>query len=91
MRYVLLGKLSDKWVHKGERVTKSKAKAKELGVTLESIFYTLGPYDFVDVVSSDDPQAALAFSAWYSAQGYGSFTTMPAYTPEEFQHAIETI
>ncbi len=91
MRYVLLGKLSPDWIDKGERFTNAKAKAEELGVTIETVLYTLGSYDFVDVISTDDPKAAAAFSAWYAAQGYGAITTMPAFSTEEFGQAIENI
>jgi len=91
MRYVLLGKIAPDWIRKNERFTKSKEKLEKLGLKLESVNYTLGPYDFVDVVSTADPQAVTSFSAWYAAQGYGSITTLPAITPEEFQRAIEKI
>ncbi len=91
MRYVLLGKLNPEWIDKGERFTNAKAKAEELGVTIETVLYTQGSYDFVDVISTDDPTAAVAFSAWYAAQGYGAITTMPAFSTEEFGQAIENI
>ena len=91
MRYVLLGKLSTDWINKPERYTKSKAKLEELGIELETVHYTQGAWDFVDVISTNDPQAALAFSAWYATQGYGSITTLPAFTSEEFSAALERI
>jgi uncharacterized protein with GYD domain len=52
---------------------------------------TQGPYDFVDIVSAKDPQAVVAFSVWYGAQGYGSITTMPGFAPEESARAIEKV
>ena len=91
MKYVLLGKINPDWIKKPERFAKSKEKLEKLGITLESVNYTQGPYDFVDIVSAKDPQSAVAFSVWYSAQGYGSITTMPGFTPEEFSRAIEKI
>lgn len=90
MRYVLLGKLSADWINKGSRYTNAKAKAESLGITLESVNYTQGNYDFVDIISTEDPKAAVAFSAWYAAQGYGSITTLPAFTPKEFAQALES-
>ncbi len=89
MRYILMGKLNRESINKSERVTKSKEKLAELGANLEWIYYTQGPWDFVDLISTDDPQAALAFSAWYATQGYGSITTLPAFTSEEFSQALE--
>ena len=51
MKYVLLGNLSPQWANKqSERVGKAKAKLDKLGIKIESIHYTQGYYDFVDVV-----------------------------------------
>ncbi|MHC4548083.1 MAG: GYD domain-containing protein [Planctomycetota bacterium] len=91
MRYVLFGKMNKDWVNRKERVTTAKAKLEQLGIKLESIFYTQGAYDFVDVITTDDPKAALAFSAWYASQGYGQITSMPAYTTDEFTEALERL
>ncbi len=56
MKYVLLGTLSTEWAAKhGQRVESATAKLKELGITLEAIYYTQGQYDFVDVVDTPDP------------------------------------
>jgi hypothetical protein len=60
MRYVLLGTLEAQWASKQkERVKKAQAKLKELGMTVQSIYYTQGPYDFVDVVEAPNPEAML--------------------------------
>ena len=56
MKYVLLGTLSTDWAAKhGQRVESATAKLKELGITLEAIYYTQGQYDFVDVVDTTYP------------------------------------
>jgi uncharacterized protein with GYD domain len=91
MRFVLLGKINPEWVTKVERFSKSKEKMKELGIELESVNYTQGAYDFVDIVETDDPHSVLTFSVWYNMQGYGSMRSMPSYTPEEFQRALEEL
>jgi uncharacterized protein with GYD domain len=91
MRYVLFGKLNPDWVNKDERVTRSKRKLEELGIQLEAVLYTQGAYDFVDVISTGEPAAALAFSAWYAAQGFGQISTMPAYTTDEFSDALKRL
>ncbi len=91
MRYVLLGRMNTEWVNKSERFTRSKEKLESLGITLEAVHYTQGAYDFVDVISTKDPQAALAFSVWYASRGFGSITSMPAYTAEEFAQALEKL
>ena len=91
MRYVLLGKLNSEWITRGERFERSKEKLETLGIKLESVNYTQGTYDFVDIISTNDPTAAVAFSAWYTAQGFGSITTLPAFSAEEFGQAIGKI
>jgi len=51
MKYVLLGTLSPGFLTKQEkRTSNARAKLKELGIRLESVHYTQGQYDFVDIV-----------------------------------------
>jgi uncharacterized protein with GYD domain len=89
MKYVLLGNLSSEWAKKqSERVAKAKAKLDKLGIKVESIHYTQGAYDFVDVVDAPNPEAVLAFSIWYAAQGLGRIQTMPAFEAGAFEAAI---
>jgi uncharacterized protein with GYD domain len=53
MKYVLLGNLSPEYASKqSERVKKAKAKLDKLGIKIESIHYTQGHYDFVDIVDA---------------------------------------
>ena len=53
MKYVLLGNLSPEWASKqSERIGKAKAKLDKLGIKVESIHYTQGYYDFVDIVDA---------------------------------------
>jgi hypothetical protein len=71
MKYVLVGSIDTAWVGRhAERTKLAKAKLQDLGVTLDAVYYTQGPYDFVDVIDSPDPEAALAFSVWYANQGW---------------------
>ena len=89
MKYVLIGTLGAEWATKHqERTDAAKAKLSELGITLESVYYVQGALDFVDVVDAPSSEAILAFSLWYSAQGYGKFSTHPAFTPDELGAAI---
>jgi uncharacterized protein with GYD domain len=90
MKYVLLGNLSPEWATKqSDRIGKAKAKLDGLGVKIESIHYTQGYYDFVDIVDAPNPEAMLAFSVWYSAQGLGRIQSMPAFDPKDFEAAIK--
>jgi uncharacterized protein with GYD domain len=90
MKYVLLGTLSPEWAGKqAERTGKARAKLDKLGIKLESIHYTQGYYDFVDIVDAPNPEAILAFSVWYAAQGLGRIQTMPAFDAKSFEAAVK--
>lgn len=92
MKYVILGSLSDQWATKQTQRTKAaKAKLKGLGITLESVYYTQGFYDFVDVVDSPTPEAMLAFSVWYAKQGYGRIQSMPAFDEKAMTGALKKV
>jgi len=80
MKYVLLGTLNPDFFKKQEkRTTTARAKLKQLGIKIESVHYTQGPYDFVDVVDAPNPESMLAFSIWYGEQGYGRLESLPAF------------
>ena len=90
MKYVLLGNLSPEYASKqSERVRKAKAKLDKLGIKIESIHYTQGYYDFVDIVDAPTPEAMLAFSVWYSTQRLGRIQSMPAFDAKSFETAIK--
>lgn len=89
MRYVLLGTLSSEWAtRQKDRTESAKAKLAELDITLESVNYTQGAYDFVDTVEAPDADAMLAFSVWYAKQGYDRLTTMPAFGEAALEAAV---
>ena len=90
MKYVLLGTLSSEWTtRQRERVDSAKAKLAELGITMESYYYTQGPYDFVDVVDAPDSESILAFSVWYASKGYGRVSTMPAFDDSVMESVVQ--
>ncbi len=90
MKYILLGTLNTEWVaRQKERVDSAQAKLAELGITLESYYYTQGPYDFVDVVDAPNSESILAFSVWYASKGYGRVSTMPAFDDSEMDGALQ--
>ena len=89
MKYVLLGSLgADSLAKQKKRTTTARAKLKELGIKLESLYYTQGIYDFVDVVDSPNAEAMLAFSVWYGQQGYGKLVSCPAFDERTFVKAL---
>src|SRR5258708_9635104 len=90
MKYVLLGNLSPEWASKqSERIGKAKAKLDKLGIKIESIHYTQGYYDFVDIVDAPNQGAMLGFSVLYSPQGLGRIQSMPAFDAQSFETAIK--
>jgi uncharacterized protein with GYD domain len=90
MKYVLLGNLSPEWASKqSERVGKAREKLDKLSIKIESIHYTQGYYDFVDIVDAPNPEAVLAFSVWYSTKGLGRIQSMPAFEAKTFETAIK--
>jgi len=90
MKYVLLGTLNADWAGKhADRIAKARGKAEALRIKLESIHYTQGRYDFVDIVDAPNPEAAVAFSLWYAAQGFGRIETMPAFDNASFEGAVK--
>ena len=92
MKYVLLGTLGSEWAAKHpQRIESATAKLKELGITLDAVYYTQGQYDFVDVVDTSDPAALLTFSMWYVTQGYGHIQTMPAFDPDTLARAAAKV
>jgi uncharacterized protein with GYD domain len=59
MKYVMLGTIDSRWVGKhAERSAQARSKFKELGIELETVYYTQGPFEFVDIIEAPDPEAA---------------------------------
>ena len=90
MKYILLGTLNTEWIAKhAERTKESRGKLRALGITLNAVYYTQGPYDFVDVIDAPSGEAALQFSVWYASQGYGRIQTLPAYDASVMEEAAQ--
>lgn len=90
MKYVLLGTLSTDWAgQQAQRYGKAKAKLDKLGIKLESVLYTQGPYDFIDVVDAPSAEAMLSFSIWYASQGLGRIQSLPAFEAKTLEAAVK--
>jgi uncharacterized protein with GYD domain len=88
MKYVFMGSLAPDWIgRQTERVGKVRAKAGELGIDIESLFYLQGEYDFIAIAEASDNYVILGFSLWYAKQGFGRITTMPAFDEETMERA----
>jgi len=60
-------------------------------MTFKAINYTQGIYDFIDVVEASDTFIVLGFSIWYTKQGYGKITTMPAFDEAAMEKAVQSV
>ena len=90
MKYVLLGTLAAGAMRKqATRTASARGKLRELGIKLESVHYTQGSYDFVDIVEAPSAEAMLAFSVWYAEQGYGKLTSLPAFDERTMVKALQ--
>ncbi len=90
MKYVLLGTLSPEWAtRQSERVHKARGKLEQLGIKLESVYYTQGQFDFVDVVDAPSAEALLTFSVWYAGEGLGRIHSLPAFGAQTFEAAVK--
>lgn len=89
-KYVLLGQLNAATMRKqNQRMTSARQKLKEMGISLISVNYTQGPYDFVDVVEAPSAEAMVGFSVWYAEQGYGKITSCPAFDERAMVKALK--
>ncbi len=90
MKFVLLGSISKEWAAKHARRTGlARAKARQLGIKIDTVYYTQGKYDFVDVADAPNAEAVLAFSIWYATKGLGRMQTMPAFGEAAFVAATK--
>ncbi len=92
MKYIFVGSLAPEWIGKNDkRVGACRAKADEMGMSIEAVYYTQGVHDFVDVVEASDAFIVLGFSLWYAKQGFGRIITMPAFDEAAMERAVAAI
>jgi uncharacterized protein with GYD domain len=88
MKYVIIGKIGPNWGDDPKaRVAAVHEKLDALNITLETVYYTQGAYDFMEVVEAE-PKAMLALSLWCKTKGYGELNSMPAFSMEAVTRAI---
>lgn len=92
MRYVYYGSMDPQWTTRTEeRWRYVSSKLKDLGITIEALYYTQGEFDFIEVVEAPDAVAALAYSIWFAREGFGRIRTMPAFTRDEMIAAVDKV
>ena len=78
---------------KGYKDSASRADAARqafqgLGVSLEEIWWTLGPYDIVSVIEAPDDETMTAAMLQLSSAGNIRTTTMRAFSRDEFSSLV---
>jgi uncharacterized protein with GYD domain len=71
-----------------ERYQLVEAAMAGLGVTLTDIYWTVGPYDMVAIISAPDDETCAAALLGAGAQGNIRTTTMRAFTAAQMRGVI---
>ena len=89
-KYVVLVNFTDEGIRRQQdrsgsaaRTKERDARAKELGITQESVYLTMGAYDRVGVYDAPSDEAMAKFALWVGSRGSVRTTTMRAFTQEE--------
>ena len=72
----------------GKRAAAFKAAAKEMGVKIIGVYWTLGPSDTVIVFEAPDDETATAAMLNLSAQGNVTTTTARAFSAAEIEKVV---
>lgn len=85
--YVVLANFTEKGVHEVKdtvgRAEKFKEMAKQAGVTVKEMYWTLGTHDVVTICEAPDDDTATALSISTSARGYVRTQTLRAFSAAE--------
>jgi uncharacterized protein with GYD domain len=91
--YVVLANFTDKGVHDAKdtinRADKFKAMAKNAGVTVKDMYWTIGTYDVVTVIEAPDDETATALSLSIATRGNVRTQTLRAFTPTEMSRILD--
>jgi uncharacterized protein with GYD domain len=71
-----------------DRSEAARTTLKAQGVTLQEIYWTIGPHDLVCVLDAPDPETLTAALLTLAAQGNLRTTTLRAFTADEMQKVI---
>ena len=74
-----------------DRAEDVKGLAQKLGGAVESIYWTMGPYDLVVTVEFPDDETVTAFALAVSSQGNVRTTTMRAFDDGEMRGIISKL
>ncbi len=74
-----------------ERADRTQELGGKYGVSLEQIYWTVGPYDIVTVSEAPDEESFTAFLLELGSAGNVRTTTLRAYNREEMSGIIERL
>jgi uncharacterized protein with GYD domain len=91
-RYVALVNWTEDGVHNFadtvDRAEEVKGLAQKMGGAVESLLWTMGPYDLVVTAEFPDDETVTAFALAVSSQGNVRTTTMRAFDGDEMRSII---
>ena len=74
-----------------QRVDSATERAQQFGVSVQSSYWTVGPYDFVITLEAPDDQSVSAFLLDAASRGAVRTTTLRAYDREEMSGIIQRL
>ena len=89
-KYVVLVNFTDEGIRRQQdragaaaRTKERDALAKELGITQDAMYLTMGPYDRVAIYDAPSDEAMAKFALWVGGRGSVRTLTMRAFTEAE--------
>ncbi|HEY2787451.1 MAG TPA: GYD domain-containing protein [Fimbriiglobus sp.] len=93
VRYLMLVKYTETGAAQIQNTTRRaewfRKWAGQLGVTIESLFWVLGEFDVVVVLSAKESAPIIALSAHMHRQGFVRTQLIRAYAEDEFQTILK--
>jgi uncharacterized protein with GYD domain len=74
-----------------ERYDRSTELADKHGVSLEQIYWTVGPHDLVAIAEAPDVESVSAFFLELSSAGNLKTTTLPAFNRDEMSSLLQRL
>ncbi len=90
--FIVLANYTDKGIHDAKdtvnRADKFKAMAKNVGVTVKDMYWTIGSFDIVTICEAPDDEAATALSLSVAARGNVRTQTLRAFSSTEMSRIV---